>query len=431
MRHCAMALQRCAVAAMPRQRAVEETLQRMPLAGMVMRNFRSCAVFRMSEGKDGGGDGIKEDDDATPIKDDKWLNSPRFSSPYRPGAKFGGKFSSSVNSISDADNWGGMPSSVSDYDSWALEKPEMSPGAATEKKLVEGLQQEDPGGRWEENYVRMPMGEQRRKPFRHAPNINISLDEAWGRTSASGRLVPRPDRIVLVRHGESQGNSDDAVYTKVSDWRISLTRKGKEQGRKAGQELRKVVGDGDVFFYYSPYYRTVETCQQIMDAFDVKQVRGMREEPRMAEQQFGNLQNLDAIRKSKNERHMYGRFFYRFPNGEAGLDVYNRVTSFISTLRRDHVEEGCTPIIITHGLALRLFLMAWFQWTVEEFETTQNPHNCGIAVMERIPGEDRYRLTQPTCEMLGCDALPSTSTEGGALRTNIDAWPDRLINDKA
>ncbi len=28
------------------------------------------------------------------------------------------------------------------------------------------------------------------------------------------------------------------------------------------------------------------------------------------------------------------RFYYRFPEGEAGLDVYNRVTSFIGTLFR-------------------------------------------------------------------------------------------------
>ena len=37
-----------------------------------------------------------------------------------------------------------------------------------------------------------------------------------------------------------------------------------------------------------------------------------REEPRIAEQQFGNLHHLDAIRNSKVERKLYGRFFYRF-----------------------------------------------------------------------------------------------------------------------
>ena len=96
------------------------------------------------------------------------------------------------------------------------------------------------------------------------------------------------------------------------------------------------------------------------------QVRGMRQDPRVAEQQFGNLQDLERIRQSKDERHKYGRFFYRFPNGEAGLDVYSRVMSFIGTLRRDHMGDECSLVIVTHGLALRLFLMAWFEWTVEQ-----------------------------------------------------------------
>jgi len=110
----------------------------------------------------------------------------------------------------------------------------------------------------------------------------------------------------------------------------------------------------------------------------------------MAEQQFGNLQDSEAMKKIKNERHLYGRFFYRFPSGEAGMDVYSRVTSFIATIKRDHVEEGCNIVIVTHGLALRLFLMAWFRWTVEQFESTTNPPNCGVAVLERVEGTYRW-----------------------------------------
>jgi hypothetical protein len=53
----------------------------------------------------------------------------------------------------------------------------------------------------------------------------------------------------------------------------------------------------------------------------------------------------------------------------------SRVTTFIGTLRRDNVNDDCTVVIVTHGLALRLFLMRWFQWTVEQFEATHNPPN--------------------------------------------------------
>lgn len=342
------------------------------------------------------------------------------------------------NSMDDLYAWetigrDGIGTSVSDHDNWGgpAEAARASWGKEAEDKLFNALDQEDPSGRWKQEAWLRPMGEQRRKPFkRHYPTLDSSLDEGPGRRLAHGGLIPRPNKIILVRHGESQGNDDETVYTRVSDWRISLTPKGKSQAREVGVKMREVVGDGEVFFYHSPYYRTVETCQEIMEAFDPRAIRGIREDPRMAEQQFGNLQDAAQIRKSKNERHRYGRFFYRFPQGEAGLDVYNRVTSFIDTLRRDHLEEDVTIIIVTHGLALRLFLMAWFQWTVEEFEDTENPPNCGLAVMERITGEDRYKLTAEAAKILGCDKNkstekhpPSTSPGGSQMPPPPDQVP--------
>ena len=50
-------------------------------------------------------------------------------------------------------------------------------------------------------------------------------------------------------------------------------------------------------------YEPASEPQEIMEAFDPGAIRGIREDPRMAEQQFGNLQDAALIRKSKNERH--------------------------------------------------------------------------------------------------------------------------------
>ena len=139
------------------------------------------------------------------------------------------------------------------------------------------------------------------------------------------------------------------------------------------------------------------------------QVVGLRMEPRICEQQFGNYQDVDAMACAKRERRRFGQFFYRFPSGEAGMDVYTRVTSFVATLFRD-VEQMAgsgietsemTICIVTHGafhigvcsvvgdlgraagLTLRLLLMRWFQYTVAEFELSRNPRNCALVVMER------------------------------------------------
>ena len=50
----------------------------------------------------------------------------------------------------------------------------------------------------------------------------------------------------------------------------------------------------------------------MVEAFDTNYIVGVREEPRLTEQQFGNFQNLATIRDSKQERARFGRFYYRY-----------------------------------------------------------------------------------------------------------------------
>jgi len=111
---------------------------------------------------------------------------------------------------------------------------------------------------------------------------------------------------------------------------------------------------------------------------------------------FGNYQNHEEVERAMQERRSYGHFFYRFPNGESGADVCDRVSTFLETLHRDFQKESALQnvIIVTHGLTLRLFLMRWFHWTVEEFESLSNPNNGEFFIMEK-DDNNKYRLTTP------------------------------------
>jgi broad specificity phosphatase PhoE len=40
------------------------------------------------------------------------------------------------------------------------------------------------------------------------------------------------------------------------------------------------------------------------------------------------------VSQCTEERQKFGRFYYRLPNGEAGTDVFDRVSDFWSTLLR-------------------------------------------------------------------------------------------------
>ena len=194
----------------------------------------------------------------------------------------------------------------------------------------------------------------------------------------------KPKRIILIRHGESEANIDKTVHAKKPDYAMELTAKGLSQADSAGKELKKLLGNESAFFYVSPYWRTRSTFEQIAKNFDRQKI-SWGEEPRLREQEWGHLVNPEQNEKNDKDRDAFGTFYYRIPHGESAADVYDRVSDFFGTMHRDFEKESFpdNAVIITHGMTIRLFLMRWFHWTVEEFEEHGNPNNCQIVVLER------------------------------------------------
>ncbi|AJP04179.1 phosphoglycerate mutase [Streptomyces cyaneogriseus subsp. noncyanogenus] len=205
--------------------------------------------------------------------------------------------------------------------------------------------------------------------------------------------MARPRRIVLVRHGESTGNVDASVYEREPDHALALTERGRRQAEEAGGTLRALFGRERVSVYVSPYRRTHETLGAL--GLDPALIR-VREEPRLREQDWGNWQDREDVRLQQAYRDAYGHFFYRFAQGESGADVYDRVGGFLESLWRSFEAPDHPPnvLLVTHGLAMRLFCMRWFHWTVAEFECLVNPGNGETRML--VLGEDgRYTLDRP------------------------------------
>ncbi|MFG2196920.1 histidine phosphatase family protein [Streptomyces sp. NPDC048639] len=205
--------------------------------------------------------------------------------------------------------------------------------------------------------------------------------------------MARPRRIVLLRHGESEGNADDTVYERVPDHALYLTEKGRRQAKEAGGQLRAMFGEEQVSAYVSPYRRTHQTFKAL--DLDPGRVR-MREEPRLREQDWGNWQDAQDVRKQKVNRDAYGHFFYRLAQGESGADVYDRVGAFLESLYRsfEDPDHPRNVLLVTHGLTMRLFCMRWFHWSVAEFESLSNPGNGEFRTLLLEPG-GKYRLDRP------------------------------------
>eukprot|EP01059_Diplonema_ambulator_P024511 TRINITY_DN4053_c0_g1_i1.p1 TRINITY_DN4053_c0_g1~~TRINITY_DN4053_c0_g1_i1.p1 ORF type:complete len:447 (+),score=107.64 TRINITY_DN4053_c0_g1_i1:49-1341(+) len=210
-----------------------------------------------------------------------------------------------------------------------------------------------------------------------------------------------PEKIILLRHGESQGNVDKTVYSIKGDSQLEITEKGLKQAMEAGGRLKNVVGDGKIFVAVSPFARAVQTLYGLYKGgFPREQVGVVHHDPRIREQEFGNFQTIGLTAAVREEEKTVGRFYYRRPNAESSADVFDRVCAFWDALlsdgptsllfgRRDKYDS-C--LLVTHGLTIRLLLMAVFQWSIETFETVFNLGNCEHITMRKNLTKCCYEL---------------------------------------
>lgn len=223
----------------------------------------------------------------------------------------------------------------------------------------------------------------------------------------NSRIMPR--RVVMIRHGESEGNVNETMYQTNPDNSLGLTKVGWEQARMAGKVLRHEIlargqqrrtsGGGSasaqtqqtVHFIVSPYVRTMETFHGLAAAWCDPEVefghvedeatklegwyaelarRGLtwHEDPRIREQDFGNYQDVATIEKAKQERHKFGAFYYRFPDGESGSDVFDRVSTFLDSLWRSFdLNRSQNYVLVTHGISIRVLLARYFRYSIDQF----------------------------------------------------------------
>ncbi|MFC4854123.1 histidine phosphatase family protein [Actinophytocola glycyrrhizae] len=197
-------------------------------------------------------------------------------------------------------------------------------------------------------------------------------------------------RIILLRHAESLGNVDELAYTRTPDHALPLTARGEAQARAAGPAVRALL-TGPAAAYVSPYVRT----QRTFAFLDVPAERVVPE-PRLREQDWGNLQDPVDQELQKRRRNEFGHFFYRLPHGESGADVDDRVASFLAELESRIAKDPTHPdtvVVVSHGLTMRLLCRRVFSWSIDLFESLSNPEHCAIHVLDH--DGTRWHLNDP------------------------------------
>jgi broad specificity phosphatase PhoE len=174
-----------------------------------------------------------------------------------------------------------------------------------------------------------------------------------------------PDTIILIRHGESEANADKSKWIEMPDNLLGLTSKGHEQAARAGQRVEEILQHYDnnnnnnkcqrVHLVVSPFERSLQTAAALRLYLEYRIVR-TDIESRIREQEMGNLQN-NLFQHYRQEQQHVGRFWYRFPTGESGSDVLDRVKSWwyesvLTVNTRVGYEPVQAMVVVSHGMCV-------------------------------------------------------------------------------
>jgi broad specificity phosphatase PhoE len=184
-------------------------------------------------------------------------------------------------------------------------------------------------------------------------------------------------RLLLVRHGESEGNRD-RTFTQNPD--VPLTPFGRDQARAAAHRMVRRYRPSRLIA--SPYVRARQTAEIIANVIGLT----VEFEVAFREQSFGVFAGrpYDAL-LGDAAYHEGPRWNWRPLGGESLTDVYARVVPAFDRVARD--AEGQDIIIVSHG-GVMVTLCAY---VTGSWEGVTVAPNAGIVVVER----HGHRYTAP------------------------------------
>jgi broad specificity phosphatase PhoE len=218
--------------------------------------------------------------------------------------------------------------------------------------------------------------------------------------SLSRLLIARqgPTRLVLVRHGESEGNladrdarerGADRLDLDVRDADIDLSPNGVRQADAVGRWLAEA--DDSMrpdLVVSSPYRRAAETARLALSDLDVPVLH----DERLRERDLGAFDGLtstgirSAFPEEATRRRKVGKFYYQPPSGESWSDVALRVRSFVADLRE---VDARTVWCFSHQAVIMSFRYVLEELDEQELLHIDSENRLGNCSMTRYRRSDR------------------------------------------
>jgi broad specificity phosphatase PhoE len=205
-----------------------------------------------------------------------------------------------------------------------------------------------------------------------------------------------PNRLWIVRHGESAGNvaRDRAHAAGASrieiaerDVDVPLSARGRSQSEALGRWFAELPAQGrPEVVLTSPYRRARATAKAVRAAGGlVEQAPPPTIDERLREREFGILDRLTAegIRTLYPDqaefRRTVGKFYHRPPGGESWCDVILRLRSALDTISLHY--PGRRVLVVGHQvvvLCLRYLIENLTEAQILEIDAAGEVANCAV-----------------------------------------------------
>ena len=201
-----------------------------------------------------------------------------------------------------------------------------------------------------------------------------------------------PERLWIVRHGESAGNvardaADAAGLPLIDiaerDADVPLSGRGERQADALGHWFADTSGTRPEIVLTSPYLRARQTAERVRAA--VGAPMDLVVDERLREREFGILDRLTRagitqLQPQQAElRRRLGKFYHRPPGGESWCDVVLRLRSALDTVSLHHA--GRHVLIVCHQvvvLCLRYLLEGMDEEGLLAIDAQGDVANCAI-----------------------------------------------------
>ena len=203
-----------------------------------------------------------------------------------------------------------------------------------------------------------------------------------------------PQRLWIVRHGESAGNvARDAAHAAghavidiaERDVDVPLSRLGEQQSRALGHWFAAQPEQPDVILT-SPYLRARRTAMLIADVGGVgSAAEDFTIDERLREKEFGVLDRLTrlGIQQQYPEQMVFrqalGKFYHRPPGGESWCDVILRLRSALDTILL--LYGGRRVLVVGHQVVVLCMRYLLEQMTEEQIlavDLQGDVANCAV-----------------------------------------------------